>query len=226
MMAQDRTHFWQNIRGKWGYHTSRQDFNQNFHEIVKCEPVGDYKALGATDTRGQEGSLYPLTGSSLWIDTGCSWERLRTEWESEKLPWWCRCGGGENHCFRKDVQRAAAVGVCVCVCALSHIWLVTTPWTVAHQPPLVGFPRQEYWSELPFLSPGDLPDPEIEPKSLVSPPSSLGSIKHTAIHWQRGIQYSKKTNSCKRYILISHLYKLRISNKLIWHTSGYFPLLT
>ena len=38
-----------------------------------------------------------------------------------------------------------------------------TPWTVAQQAPLsMGFPRQEYWSELPFPSPGDIPDPEIE----------------------------------------------------------------
>ena len=35
-----------------------------------------------------------------------------------------------------------------------------TPWTIARQPPLsVGFPRQEYWSELSFPLPGDLPDP-------------------------------------------------------------------
>ena len=41
-----------------------------------------------------------------------------------------------------------------------------TPWTVAHQAPLsMGFPRQEYWSGLPFLPPGDLPDPGIEPRS-------------------------------------------------------------
>ena len=41
-----------------------------------------------------------------------------------------------------------------------------TPWTLAHQAPLsMGFPRQEYWSELPFPSPGDLPDPGIEPES-------------------------------------------------------------
>ena len=39
-----------------------------------------------------------------------------------------------------------------------------TPWTVAHQAPLsMGFPRQEYWSGLPFASPGDLPDPGIKP---------------------------------------------------------------
>ena len=41
-----------------------------------------------------------------------------------------------------------------------------TPWTVALQAPLsMGFPRQEYWSGLPFPSPGDLPDPETEPMS-------------------------------------------------------------
>ena len=41
-----------------------------------------------------------------------------------------------------------------------------TPWTAAHQiPPSMGFSRQEYWSGLPFPSPGDLLDPEIEPRS-------------------------------------------------------------
>ena len=45
-----------------------------------------------------------------------------------------------------------------------------TPWTVAHQAPLsMGFPRQEYWSGLPFPTSGDLPNPGIEPMSLVSP---------------------------------------------------------
>ena len=45
-----------------------------------------------------------------------------------------------------------------------------TPWTTAHQAPLsMGFPRQEYWSGLPFPSPGNLPHPGIEPVSLMSP---------------------------------------------------------
>ena len=45
-----------------------------------------------------------------------------------------------------------------------------TPGTVAHRAPLsVGFPRQQYWSELPFPSPGDLPDPRVEPIAHVSP---------------------------------------------------------
>ena len=42
-----------------------------------------------------------------------------------------------------------------------------TPWTVALQAPLpMGFPSQEYWSGLPFPSPGDLPNPGVEPASL------------------------------------------------------------
>ena len=46
---------------------------------------------------------------------------------------------------------------------------LVTPWTVAHQAPLsMAFPRQEYWSELPFPSPGDLPNQETEPHLLHS----------------------------------------------------------
>ena len=46
-----------------------------------------------------------------------------------------------------------------------------TPWTVALQAPLsVGFLRQDYWSGLPFPSPGDLPDPGIEPTVLAMSP--------------------------------------------------------
>ena len=49
---------------------------------------------------------------------------------------------------------------------LSRVQLFVTPWTVAHQsPPSMEFSRQEYWSGLPFPSPGVLPDPEIEPRS-------------------------------------------------------------
>ena len=50
-----------------------------------------------------------------------------------------------------------------------------TSWIVAHQAPLsLGFPRQEYWSGLPFPSPGDLPDPGIKPVSLMSPALASG----------------------------------------------------
>ena len=50
---------------------------------------------------------------------------------------------------------------------LTHVKCLVTPWTVAHQSPLsMEFSRQEYWSRLPFPSPGDLPNPGIEPLSL------------------------------------------------------------
>ena len=46
----------------------------------------------------------------------------------------------------------------------SHVWLFATLWTIAYQAPLsIGFSRQEYWSGLPWLPPGDLPDPMMEP---------------------------------------------------------------
>ena len=65
--------------------------------------------------------------------------------------------------------------VCMCrshACAqsLSRVRLFVTLWAVAHQAPLpMEFPRQEYWSGLPFPTPGDLINPEIKP---VSPASS------------------------------------------------------
>ena len=51
----------------------------------------------------------------------------------------------------------------------SHVQLFVTPWTVTHQAPLsMGFSRQVYWIGLPFPSPGDLPNPGVEPASLIS----------------------------------------------------------
>ena len=52
----------------------------------------------------------------------------------------------------------------VVVQLLSRVQFFETAWTVAHQAPLsMGFSRQEYWSGLPFPTPGDLPDPGIKP---------------------------------------------------------------
>ena len=78
-----------------------------------------------------------------------------------------------------------------------------TPWTVAHQAPLsMGFPRQEYWSGLPFPTPEDLPDPGIKPVS----PASAGRFFTTA-------PAGKPQNYpyCVDYICITILYVLNIS---------------
>ena len=72
------------------------------------------------------------------------------------------------------------VCVCVCVCAcvlpLSHVQLFSTPWTVACQAPLsMECSRREYWSGLPFPSPGDLSDLEIKLAAPV-PPALAGGF--------------------------------------------------
>ena len=65
-------------------------------------------------------------------------------------------------------------------CMLSHfscVQLCATLWTVAQQAPLsIGFSRQEYWSGLPFPSLEDIPDPEMELMSLVSPVLQADSL--------------------------------------------------
>ena len=59
--------------------------------------------------------------------------------------WWRQCGGG------------LVAKLCL---------TLATPWTIPYRAPLsMGFPRQEYWSGLPLPSPGNLPDPESEPRS-------------------------------------------------------------
>ena len=80
--------------------------------------------------------------------------------------------------------------------SLSRVRLFATPWTVAYQaPPSMGFSRQECWSGLPFPSPGDLPNPGIEPGSpilqadaLPSEPQSLRWVwfQRAALLSQRG----------------------------------------
>ena len=66
----------------------------------------------------------------------------------------------------------------------SRVQLFATLWTVDHQAPLsMGFSRQEYWTGLPCPPPGDLPDPEIEPLSLMSP-ALAGGLFSTSATWE------------------------------------------
>ena len=70
------------------------------------------------------------------------------------------------HSFIDLVKAVIHVISLMKVKSLSHVLLFTTPWTVAYQtPPSIEFSRQEYWSGLPFPSPGGLPNPGIEPGS-------------------------------------------------------------
>ena len=88
------------------------------------------------------------------------------------------------------------VCVFVCVHCFSHVRLFATPWTVAHQaffaipwtvahqaPLSTGLSRQEYWRGLPLPTPGDLPNPGIEPTSLTSP-ALAGRFFTTSATWE------------------------------------------
>ena len=91
-----------------------------------------------------------------------------------------------------------------------------TLWTVAYQfPPSMGFSRQEYWSGLPFPSPGNLPDSGIDP----------GSHTHLNAEFQRIARRDKKaflSNKCKEIEKNNRLGKTRYLFKKIRYTKGKF----
>ena len=103
-----------------------------------------------------EGSPSDCTGKSKFFPASNLLLFLNRNSQSLLILRWNRSDGGGRGDFlgpgRKKEMKS-----------LSRIRLFATPWTVAYQaPPSVGFFRQEYWSGLPFPSPEDLPDPEID----------------------------------------------------------------
>ena len=66
---------------------------------------------------------------------------------------------------------------------LSRIQLYATAWTVAQVPLSMGFSRQEYWNELPFLPPGHLPNKGVELMFLESP-ALAGRFFTTSATWE------------------------------------------
>ena len=67
-------------------------------------------------------------------------------WQADSLPL-CHLGS-------RNLVYGPIISQMVCVCALSQVQLFKTPWTIVHKAPLTtGFPRQEYWSGLPFPMP-------------------------------------------------------------------------
>ena len=86
-----------------------------------------------------------------------------------------RCG---HECERTSGYVCVCVCVCLCTCSIMSNYFATL-WTVTCQAPLsMGFPKQAYWSGLPFPLPGDLPHPGIKPTSLAS--SALAGRLFTA----------------------------------------------
>jgi len=90
---------------------------------------------------------------------------------------------------------------------LSHVQLFATPWAVPYQaPPSMGFSRQEYWSGLPFPSPGYLPDPGIEPRSpaleadaLTSEPPNEATDKRFNSKIYKQLNIRKANNPIKKW---------------------------
>ena len=111
------------------------------------------------ETSGQSISLFSLSQECMLPATRVSW------WPAKVLQ--CQ---QEHPKFEFDHYRFMSVSQ---VCVLSHFirfWLSAALWTVAHQAPLsMGFARREYWSGLPFPTPGGLPHPGMEPRSPTSP---------------------------------------------------------
>ena len=121
-----------------------------------------------------------FTQSCLFNETSIKPQRYRFQRVSRLVNTW-RCGesssaqsGNGNcavapHCASRLSPPSTCSWLMMFSC-FSCVQLFETLWTVAHQALLsTGFPRQEHWSGLPFTSPGDLPNPGIEPASLVSP---------------------------------------------------------
>ena len=123
--------------------------------------VGYVQGMGRREVRCQSGEtdlfLEIWAGNPPWPWSWPAWER-----KSLASPWL-----GHSPIFNKVFLPSCWWKGCV-LCSVAKL-SIATQWTVACQAPLsMRFPRREYWSRLPFPSPGDLSDPGIEPTSLAS----------------------------------------------------------
>ena len=99
------------------------------------------------------------------------------------------------------------MSVCLCVCySLSGVWLLVTPWTAAHQAPLsMEFPLQEYWSGLPFTSPGEFSNPAIDPRSPTNHLSHQGSPRN------KGKEFNNHTkHKCIKFVWRTENYMILV----------------
>ena len=109
--------------------------------------------------------------------------------------------------FQKVRNIAEKFYIVLEVKSLSHVQLFATPWTVPYQaPPSMEFSRQEYWSGLPFPSPGDLPNPGIKLGSpalqtdalLSEPPGKPHKIHIDAIKMNEADSFTSRNLQMKK----------------------------
>ena len=112
---------------------------------------------------------------------------------------------GENRCLSisrclgvsgLDVSASGSKCLCLfvemCACTLRSVQVFVTPWTIDRQAFLsIGFSRQEYWSGLPFPTPGDLPDLGLKPTSLASPALASGFFTNCST-WEALVKMRKR----------------------------------
>ena len=113
--------------------------------------------------------------------------------------------------------------------SLSCVRLFATPWTIAYQAPQsMEFSRQEYWSGLPFPSPGDLPDPGIEPGSptlwadalLSEPPGKpLSSSRNLQTEWTSNVWNLDNWTLWNRFLCYPSQWQWLAVNQINYGTS-------
>ena len=144
----------------WHHWLNGHEFEQSLGDdegqgsLVCCSPWGCrvWHSFSDWTTATKPGDIWLSAGTSLRLVPASQRVEPETSWPQ---PW--------PHLGELLEQ--------YCLLSLFSCWGVSdsfvTPWTIAHQAPLsMGFLGQEYWSGLPFPSPGTLPHPEIEPVSL------------------------------------------------------------
>ena len=154
--------------------------NIYFFNLTINSSVGKESACNAGGPR-----FHPWVGKIPWRR-----ERLPTPvlWPAEfrglYSPW------GHKESDATELFSLYCLRVCILIC-FTCVWPFATLWTLACQTPLsVGFSRPEYCSRLPCPFPGVLPDPVIEPSSLMSP-ALAGGFFATSATWESLTVYSE-----------------------------------
>jgi len=203
----------------------------NCKETKPVNPKGNqpWIFIGRTDAEVEAPILWPCDVKSQLIgkapDTGKDWgQEEKAATDDEMVGWHYRLIGHESGQTLGDGEGQGSLACCSpCACVLSsfsRVRLFVTPWTVGCQAPLsMGFSRQEYWGGLPFPSPGDLPDPGIEPASLTSP-ALVGGFFITSAAWEAqsmGSQRVRRDRATTKLYLTAGMHNSRkFSNFLLW----------
>ena len=166
----------------------------SYEELTHWKRLWCWEGLGAGgegDDRGWDGWMALLTRWTwVWVNSRSWWWtgrpgvlRFTGSQSWTRLSDWTECSSLPLEIFLALKSTLSHMCMC-CVVVLSrfsHVQLFATPWNTALEaPPSIGFSRQEYWSGLPFPSPGHIPNPGTEPGS----PALAGTNFTTNATWE------------------------------------------